>query len=169
MERTEDPQESEEQRVLADGTVEIDLADPPTREDLAVPEGRRTFFLERPDKEPYEVVVTFTDGTTLRTPASVLGVTTDGTGDPTALAVVRTDLTFEELEEALRGGVEQLGVDEARVEAYLRAAREAGTRRTTVKRALPSRYVAPELLELVPITHGFDGRQQIDYMIRWEE
>src|SRR5690606_28195211 len=78
VEQSPDPQEESVERVLADGHVEIDLNDPPSRADLAVPEGRKSFFLERPGKEPYEVTVTFTNGVSLTTPVHVLGAVTDG-------------------------------------------------------------------------------------------
>lgn len=169
MEKNPDPRDDAVAAVLADGRVEIDLSDPPSRADLAVPDGRRTSFLERPDRSAYEVVVTFTDGTTLTTPAHVVGATTDGESDPTGVTVLRHDLTLEELEAALRDAVAQLGVDEARVESYLRSARTAQERETTVKRALPAEGLAPERVEVQPIAHGFDQRYQLNYLVDWGE
>lgn len=168
MEKDPDAQDDPAQQVLADGRVSIDLSDPPSRADLGVPEGRRTFFLEMPGKEPFEVDVTFSDGTTLTTPAHVLGVTTDGTSDPTGVTVLRHDLTLEELEQALAESVTTFGVAQDRVESYLRSARTAVQRETTVQRALPATSISPESLEVQPIVHGFDQRQQLNYLISWE-
>lgn len=169
MEQSPDPQEESVERVLADGHVEIDLNDPPSRADLAVPEGRKSFFLERPGKEPYEVTVTFTNGVSLTTPVHVLGAVTDGSGDPTELVILRHDLTLAELEEALRDSVTELGVDEGRVDSYLRSARSAEERQATSKRVLPAEGIGPERLEVQPIAHGFDQRYQLNYLISWEE
>ena len=45
--------------VVGDGELTIDLSSPPTRADLALPEGRTSTVLMRDEREPFDVTVVF--------------------------------------------------------------------------------------------------------------
>lgn len=158
-----------QQAVLADGVVEIDLSDPPSREDLAVPDGRRATMLQREDDAAFTVRVTFSDGTVLETPARILGVETDGSGPPTGLTIRRDRLTFDELVSTLEADRERLDLDEGALASYLRAARAVTPDGNDAQAVLRSGAVAePEFLEVKPRTHHEGSDHMVQYLVAWD-
>ena len=164
-----DQQRSAAERLLGDGSVSIDLADPPTREDLAVPEGRKTVFLERDDREPFDVTVTFRDGSVLTTPASVLGVHTDGPGTPPhGLTIRRDDMTLDDLQAALSSAVEGLGVDPGEVEQLMAEARSTEGGQADLVRSVPTGVESPDRLTIEPVVTALEGRVSVNYLVEWK-
>lgn len=154
--------------LLADSLVEIDLTDPPSRADLAVPEGRTYVPLQREDNAPFTVRVTFSDGTVLESTARVLSVETDGDGPPTGLTVRNDGLTFDELQSTLLEDETTFGLDKASVASFLRAAPHAEERGTDVRRSIRASAVQePEWLEVSPRMHHEGTDHMINYRLGW--
>ena len=162
---------SQDQRESAaevlEGGLDIDLAEPPTRADLAMPDGRRRYVLELAERESFDVTVRFTDGHVLRTPASTVDVTSDGTHDPTSMVVRRTGLSPAELETTLRDAVTSLDADAGRVDAYLAAAPSTTEGDSDLMRSIPTDVGPSETLSIEPIVTALEGRISIDYSISW--
>lgn len=165
-----DPQDDAVSALLEDDHLEVDLGDPPTRSDLAVPDGRRTFIIESPERDLFRTTVTFSDGHVLDVDqVSFVSVETDGTSDPTRLVVGVRDLGPEEMAELLRADVDRFGLDPARVDAFLdaMAGAEAGDRFT--RRAIPAEAIAPpEWMEVQPVVRGESGRYVVNYTVDWK-
>lgn len=154
--------------VVGDGSVTIDLTDPPSRSDLGVTEGRKTVMLQRDEREPFEVTVRFSDGHVLTTTAMVLGVHTDG-GDtaPHSLTIRRDSMTLTDLEEALLAAQQDLGADPQRVADVLEDARTATSGSGDVIRALPTALDGDERLEIEPVVTADEGRVSVNYLVSW--
>ncbi len=161
-----DTQRRDADRVLADG-LDLDLSDPPSRSDLALPEGARTAVLQRPDREPFDVEVTFRDGHVLRTTGAVLMVTATADGPPTAVTVRRDGLTLDDLATTLRGAVDDLGAERTRADAVLAQSRRAGDGGADVVRTLPTGVAAPDRLEVESVVTAREGRVSVNYLLDW--
>jgi hypothetical protein len=108
--------------VLDDGELTIDLSSPPTRADLALPEGRTSTVLMRDEREPFDVTVVFRDGTELTTPASWVMVNAEGADvDPTSVTIRRASDDLDDLRAAVEQSVAELGVDRSRADDVLKA------------------------------------------------
>ncbi len=106
--------------LLADGTLVLDLDDPPSRTDLALPDGRTSIPLER-EGGGLEVLVAAGGQDLLRTPADTVVVTAaDGTAPPGSVVVVRRGLTEGQLRAVVDGAVADLGVDPSQADLALR-------------------------------------------------
>lgn len=163
-----DTQRQASEAVLGDGSLEIDLADPPSREDLAMGDGQEFSVLQREDEEPVQVTVRFSDGHSLATPAAVLGPTSESPdGPPTSLVIRRHDMTLDELESVLRDSVETFGTDPRRVSALVEGARSAEGGQSDFKRSLPTELDGAERLEIQPIVTALEGRVSVNYTVSW--
>ncbi|NYG56756.1 hypothetical protein [Nocardioides perillae] len=164
-----DAEERAAERVLAEGLV-VDLADPPTREELALPDGVSSTVLQTEDETPAEVTVRFSDGGELVVPAYAVVVDSLGPeAPPTSLALARVDLSPAELADVLASAVAELGADEAAVAAYLDAVPRAGSREGDLIRAIPTRYDGREELVLDVVTTQAEGRIRVNYLVAWGE
>lgn len=166
---TRDAQREAAEAVVGDGSVTVDLTDPPSREELAVPEERTTVFLQRDGREPFDVTVRFRDGHELTTPAAVLGVETDGPGTaPKALTIRRDEMTLDDLRAALDSAVADLGVDRADADDALRRAEQAGSGDKDLIVTLRTAVADPDRLELEPVVSAMEGRVSINYLVHWD-
>jgi hypothetical protein len=155
------------EKVLGDG-LRLDLAQPPSRADLALPDGKRTTVLQRADRKPFEVSVTFRDGHRLETSGvAVLVTAEDGDSAPTSIAVRRDKLGLDDLATTLDTAVSDLGSDRARADAVLAQSREATTGSADVIRTLPTGIAGPDRLEVESVVSADEGRVSVNYLISW--
>lgn len=167
--RQDDPRDTAIAEVLADGHVEIDLADPPQRSDLALVDGASEVFLEKPGFERFKVTLTFSEGQVLEIDGvKVLGVQTNGAGQVDGVTIGLRELTFDEVERRLLDSVERFGVDATRVSSYLRSAGQAKELGRMVQASLPAEAItAPEFLEVQPVVHS-DDDHVLNYLVEWD-
>lgn len=162
-----DSQRQAAERVLEDGLV-VDLTRPPSREELAVPDGRTSTVLQRRDREPFDTTVRFHDGHELRTQGAVLIVTAkSGDGPPTSMTVRRDKMSLADLQTALDTAVDELGADRDRADAVLAAARRATSGRADVIRVLPTAVRSPDRLEVESVVTAREGHVSVNYLVSW--
>lgn len=166
-----DPKDVAVAELLDDGHLEIDLTDPPTRAELAVPDGRKTFIIEDEGKEPFRVTVTFSDGHVLEADgASFVSVETDGASDPTRLVIGVLGLTLEEMTTLLRRDAEQFGIEEGRLNSFLRDAAAAEEGDPFTRSNFQAKGIAaPEFLEVTGILDGTAADSQVNYIVEWKK
>ncbi|GAA2018644.1 hypothetical protein WDZ16_09360 [Pseudokineococcus marinus] len=151
--------------LLADGTLVLDLDDPPARVDLALPEGRTSIPLER-DGGGLEVLVTAGGQDLLRTPADTVVVSAaDGTAPPGSVVVVRRGLTDDELRDVVDGAVADLGVDRARADLALRDV--SGDLELDTTRVLATDVAPPASLEVEVGRTALEGEGFVNYHLDW--
>lgn len=156
------------EQVLADG-LDVDLAAPPSRADLGLPDGQTSVVVQNSDRSAFEATVRFSDGHTLSTLAYAAGVRADSASTPPSqLTLRRTDLTLSELAELLRSATEDLGADLDAVEAFLRQADGSTERPGDLIRSITTEVSDPEELVLEPVVTAGEGRVSLNYLIRWE-
>lgn len=163
-----DEQRQLREAVLGDGSLEIDLSEPPSREDLALAEGDHSTVLQPDEAAPFMVTVRFSDSRTLTTSASSLGVTAADPESPPSRVIIRRDgMTVAELEEVLRESVGDFGADPARVVALIEGARGATNGQVDFRRSLPTALAGPERLDIQPIVTALEGRASVNYTVTW--
>jgi hypothetical protein len=157
------------QDVVGEGDLTIDLSSPPTRADLAMPEGRSTVILERDDDEPFDVRVVFRDGTELTTPARWVSVTAeDGDADPTSVTIRRAGDGLDDLRAAVEQSVAELGVEQARADTALSQSEQATSGRSDVMYALPTTIAPPDKLTVRTIAKASREEYAVNYIVEWE-
>lgn len=157
-----------QESLLADG-IEIDLATPPTREELAMPEDRGMVVLEREDRSRFPVTVRFRDGHTLTVEADQLGVDSPGPGQaPEQLVIVRDDLDMEALRADLDAAAGDVGADRAGITAYLDQMEAVLATGKDHRRTLTTAVAPPDRLTIQPITTALERDAFINYTIRWD-
>lgn len=168
--RQDDPRDAAIAEVLADGHVEIDLADPPERSDLALIDDASEVFLEKPDFERFKVTLTFSDGQVLEVDdVKVLGVQTNAAGQVDGATIGLREFGFDEIERRLLDSVERFGVDATRVNSYLRSAGQTKQLGRMVQVSLPAEGItAPEFLEVQPVVHEDDDEHVLNYLVEWD-
>lgn len=155
--------------VVGDGELTIDLSSPPTRADLALPEGRTSTVLMRDEREPFDVTVVFRDGTELTTPASWVTVTADDADtDPTSVTIRRASDDLDDFRAAVEQSVADLGVDRSRADDVLRRSEQATSGDTDEMRVLPTAVAPPDLLELRTIAKASREEYHVNYIVTWE-
>jgi len=151
--------------VLADGRVEVDLADPPSRGDLALPPGRTSIPLE-PDEGTVDVVVTSGDDAVLQTPADTVVVRApDGTAPLEGIDISRRGLSLEELRGVVDAAVADLGVDRAAADLALRDV--GGQLDSDASRVLDAEVPPPARLSVEIGRTALEGRASVSYLLQW--
>ncbi|QCX26175.1 hypothetical protein [Nocardioides jishulii] len=156
--------------VLADGHVEIDLADPPTREELGLVGDADDAYLENKDLSSFRVTVTFSDGHVLSTDhVNVLGVRTAASGEVDRLLVGVHQLSLDDVAQRLETAVGDFGVDPGDVRSFLSSAESAPDLGRIVTATLPTTGIAaPETLEIEPTVNEDQQNNLINYRISFE-
>jgi hypothetical protein len=162
-----DSRRSAAERVLGGG-LDIDLTDPPSRQQLGMKDGLRSAVLQLEDRKPFDVRIDFRDGHRLKTTGVVLIVTADTTtGPPSSLTVRRDGLSQDDLADVIRGAADDLGADRGRADAILEQSRNAGSGRSDVIRTLPTGVKAPDRLEVESVVTAAEGRVSVNYLVAW--
>ncbi|MEJ5914392.1 hypothetical protein [Pseudokineococcus sp. 1T1Z-3] len=151
--------------VLADGTLRIDLTDPPSREDLALPPGRTSIPLEA-DEGTVEVVVTTANDPVLAVPADTVFVSApDGSSPPEEVVVLRRGLTDEELRDVVDTAVLELGVDPVAGDLALRDI--SGDLASDTSRVLDTQVASPATIQVEVGRTALEGRGSVYYHLSW--
>lgn len=159
-------QEAATAAFLASGVVAVDLSAPPTREELAVADGRGTVYHRNPDDSPFSVDVAMADGKVLRLTATLVAVTTRDGGEPVEMLVARNDLTFAQLREVLDVAVTEWGVDETWARTAVSDARRAVRRGEIFVEHLGAQAVEPpEFVSFDPSVN--EGTLSLQVRIAW--
>jgi hypothetical protein len=157
------------QEVVGDGELTIDLSSPPTRADVALPDGRSTVILERDGEDLIDVTVVFRDGTELTTPARWVSVTAeDGEADPTSVTIRRAGDGLDDLRAAVEQSVAELGVEQSRADTALSQSEQATSGRSDVMYALPAAVAPPDKLTVRTIAKASREEYAVNYIVEWE-
>ncbi len=154
---------------VGDGELTIDLSSPPTRADLALPEGRTTTVLQRDEREPFDVTVVFRDGTELTTSASWVTVTAeDESADPTSVTIRRAGDGLDDLRAAVEQSVADFGVERSRADTALSQSERATSGDADAKYVLPTAVAPPDRLEVETIAKANREEYHVNYLVSWE-
>ena len=165
--RTEQRQAVE--AVIGDGSLTLDLGSPPSRRDLAFPDGVESHVLQREAREQFEVTVRFADGHELRTPAdTVLAVAESPDGQPEELVVTRRGMTLADLDAVLGEATSSFGADPARVEQVVSRAHDMEGADSDLIRAVPTAVEPAGSLEVETVVTALEGRVAVHYHVSWE-
>lgn len=157
-------EEAAAEALFADGLVELDLREPPSRADLALPEGVQSTVLE-PDAGSVEVVVTFSDGTVLRTSAQALHVKSpDGSSAPNRVDLLNYDLPDEEVRSRMDAAVAELGVARDDAEQVLQEVLDRDVEYAPV--VVPTGVAEPDRLDVELVSDDAPG-VQVHYFVSW--
>ncbi|RYU14209.1 hypothetical protein [Nocardioides iriomotensis] len=154
--------------VVGDGELTLDLSSPPSRDDLALAEGRRTVILEREGGQPYDLTVVFGDGTRLATSVEWISVTApDAESDPTQLVARRAGDDLDGVRVALDEAVADLGVDAGEADRVYGDVAGAGGGAADVQRSVTTSVSAPERLSIQPIGKANREEYVVNYTVEW--
>ncbi|MFC6154543.1 hypothetical protein [Nocardioides yefusunii] len=165
------PSANEEQEAataafLASNEVSVDLSAPPTREQLAVADGRGTVYHRKPDGSPFDVSVRMADGHLIRLEATLVAVTTRDGGAPVEMLVAHDDISPAELRATLDMAVADLGVEPLWARTALEDVRRAKLRKTRFSEYLSAQSIAlPEHVSFDPSVK--DGVISLHVRISW--
>lgn len=155
--------------VVGDGELTVDLTAPPSREDVALGDGRKTVILERDGREPYDLTVVFADGSRLQVPVVWVSLTADDADSaPTMLVARRAGEDLEGVRAAVEEGVRDFGVDASRAEGVLASVADARSGQSDVIRTLPTSVPAPERLSIQPIGRADRDEYVVNYTVEWD-
>lgn len=164
----QDSRRSTAERVLGDG-LDMDLAHPPSRHALGMPEGQRTTVLQLSERRPFDVKIAFRDGHELDTRGVALVVTsTTSDGPPTSLTVRRDQLSQNDLGGVLDSAVRDLGAEPVRAEAVRTQSARATSGQADVIRTLPTGVAPPDRLEIESVVSASEGRVSVNYLVGWK-
>lgn len=156
------------QEVVGDGELTIDLTAPPSRADVALPEGRNTVILERDGDDPIDVTVVFRDGTRLSTQALWISATADDAdSDPSTVTIRRAGDTLEDLRTAVDEAVSDLGVERSRADTALQQSEGATDGQGDVLYSLPTDIADPDRLSLRTIAKSARAQYAVNYIVEW--
>jgi hypothetical protein len=155
--------------VVGDGALTIDLTAPPSREQLALMDGRESVILERDEGEPVDVTVVFHDGKRLSVPATWIAVhADDAESAPTSVTVRRSGEGLDHLRGALDEAVAGLGVARVATDAILEESAGATEGQADVMRSVPTSVGAPDRLSLRTIAKANREEYAVNYLVEWD-
>jgi hypothetical protein len=155
--------------VVGDGALTIDLTSPPSREELALMDGRESVVLEREQSRPVDVTVVFHDGKRLSVPARWIAVhAADPEAAPTSVTIRRSGEGLDHLRGALDEAVTGLGVSRAEAEAILEESAGATDGRADVMRSVPTSVRTPDRLSLRTIAKANREEYAVNYLVEWD-